>query len=135
MRRMTEAHLAVLRRHMVEVIAIQAELADEQTLRLVSWAIPAFIRPSNEGGPLRMMTENTFMPPFYEDAERARPYFRKMRELRDELNATGCYRAPLTELSMGMSHDFDIAISAGAPVVRVGTAIFGARRRGGPTAA
>jgi peptide/nickel transport system substrate-binding protein len=46
---------------------LQAELAEDQTLRLVSWALPAYIRPSNEGGPLRMMTENTFMPPFYED--------------------------------------------------------------------
>jgi ABC-type transport system substrate-binding protein len=41
--------------------------AENQELRLVSWGLPAYIRPSNEGGPLRMMTENTFMPPFYED--------------------------------------------------------------------
>jgi ABC-type transport system substrate-binding protein len=47
--------------------AAQGELAEDQTLRLVSWAIPPYIRPQNEGGPLRMMTENTFMPPFYED--------------------------------------------------------------------
>src|SRR5829696_1724202 len=49
------------------VAAAQGELAEDQTLRLVSWAIPPYIRPQNEGGPLRMMTENTFMPPFYED--------------------------------------------------------------------
>lgn len=48
-------------------IAMSAELSDDQTLRLVSWALPATIRPSNEGGPLSMMTENTFLPPFYED--------------------------------------------------------------------
>jgi peptide/nickel transport system substrate-binding protein len=47
--------------------SVQAELAENQELRLVSWGLPAYIRPSNEGGPLRMMTENTFMPPFYED--------------------------------------------------------------------
>jgi ABC-type oligopeptide transport system substrate-binding subunit len=47
--------------------AQDTELAEDQTLRLISWGLPAYIRPQNEGGPLRMMTENTFMPPFYED--------------------------------------------------------------------
>ncbi len=65
------------------------------------------------------------IPPFAEDPERARPFFRKLRELRDLLKArTG--RA-LPELSMGMSHDFEIAIEEGATQVRLGTAIFGAR--------
>ena len=49
--------------------AIQSELAEDQTLRLSSWALPSMIRPSNEGGPLRMMTLNTFMSPFYEDED------------------------------------------------------------------
>jgi ABC-type oligopeptide transport system substrate-binding subunit len=49
------------------VSALQAELAEDQTLRLASWALPTYIRPSNEGGPLSMMTLNTFMSPFYED--------------------------------------------------------------------
>ncbi|HLL75052.1 MAG TPA: YggS family pyridoxal phosphate-dependent enzyme [Pyrinomonadaceae bacterium] len=67
------------------------------------------------------------MPPFYEDAERARPYFRRLRELRDGLREAGAFRAGAGELSMGMSHDFEVAIEEGATMVRVGTAIFGER--------
>jgi pyridoxal phosphate enzyme (YggS family) len=59
--------------------------------------------------------------PFAEEAEKARPYFRKLRELRDRL--------ALTHLSMGMTHDFEVAVEEGATIVRLGTAIFGARRK------
>jgi PLP dependent protein len=62
------------------------------------------------------------LPPFFEEAERARPFFKRLRELRDEL-------APGGKLSMGMSHDFEIAVEEGATHARVGTAIFGARAR------
>lgn len=62
------------------------------------------------------------IPPFFDDAERVRPFFKRLRELRDEI-------LPKGELSMGMSHDFEAAIEEGATLVRVGTAIFG--RRGG----
>jgi hypothetical protein len=61
------------------------------------------------------------IPPFFETIEMARPFFRRLRELRDELLPNG-------ELSMGMSHDFEIAIEEGATIVRVGTAIFGERK-------
>ena len=65
------------------------------------------------------------IPPWAEDPEASRPWFRQMRELRDRLeNEVG---HPLPELSMGMSHDFEIAIAEGATMVRVGTAIFGPR--------
>ena len=65
------------------------------------------------------------IPPFDEDADKSRPDFVRLRELRDELEkARG---APLPRLSMGMSHDFDIAIEEGATIVRVGSAIFGER--------
>ena len=67
------------------------------------------------------------MPPWNADAEAARPYFRRLRELRDALLAEGIARAALGELSMGMSHDFEVAIAEGATMVRVGTAIFGRR--------
>jgi PLP dependent protein len=59
------------------------------------------------------------VPPFLADPEEVRPYFRQLRELRDE--------AGLRELSMGMSHDFEVAIEEGATFVRIGTALFGAR--------
>jgi pyridoxal phosphate enzyme (YggS family) len=65
------------------------------------------------------------IPPFLEKAEQVRPYFRRLRELRDEL--TGKLGIALPVLSMGMSHDFEVAIEEGATEVRVGTALFGTR--------
>ena len=65
------------------------------------------------------------IPPYLEDAEQVRPYFRRLRELRDSLARTIGRELPV--LSMGMSHDFEVAIEEGATEVRVGTAIFGDR--------
>ena len=65
------------------------------------------------------------IPPFLENIEEVRPYFQKLRELRDDLRAKSGLLLPV--LSMGMSHDFEVAIEEGSAEVRVGTAIFGAR--------
>jgi hypothetical protein len=65
------------------------------------------------------------IPPFFEEAERTRPYFRRLRELRDDLSAR--LGRPLPLLSMGMSHDFEVAIEEGATEIRAGTALFGER--------
>jgi pyridoxal phosphate enzyme (YggS family) len=65
------------------------------------------------------------IPPFLEDAEKVRPYFRRLKELRDELTVKLGIDLPV--LSMGMSHDFEVAIEEGATEVRVGTALFGTR--------
>jgi pyridoxal phosphate enzyme (YggS family) len=65
------------------------------------------------------------IPPYFDDAERARPYFRKLSELRDDVS--GKIGRELPVLSMGMSHDFEGAIEEGATEVRIGTAIFGER--------
>jgi hypothetical protein len=67
------------------------------------------------------------MPPWTEDPEAVRPYFRRLRELRDGHLARGVPPAMVGELSMGMSHDFEVAVEEGATMVRVGTAIFGER--------
>ena len=67
------------------------------------------------------------VPPFTPDAEGARPYFRRLRELRDEIAARKLPRVECEVLSMGMSHDFEIAIEEGSTCVRIGTAIFGER--------
>ncbi len=67
------------------------------------------------------------IPPPTPTAEDARPYFRQLRELAQALTAQGCRNINMQELSMGMSHDFPVAIEEGATYVRVGTAIFGAR--------
>jgi len=67
------------------------------------------------------------LPPYFEDPEQTRPFFRRLRELRDELRSQGAFGDGGGELSMGMTHDYEIAIEEGATMVRVGTAIFGER--------
>jgi pyridoxal phosphate enzyme (YggS family) len=67
------------------------------------------------------------MPPWNEDQEQTRPWFVRLRELRDRWLAEGVPAVALAQLSMGMSHDFEAAIEEGATMVRVGTAIFGKR--------
>jgi len=69
------------------------------------------------------------VPPFAENPEDARPYFRGLRELRDSIAARKLPAVNMDELSMGMSHDFEVAIEEGSTCVRVGTAIFGERIR------
>ena len=70
------------------------------------------------------------MPPFFDDPERARPYFRALRQLRDQLAQThsSLPNVALGELSMGMTGDFEAAIQEGATLVRIGTALFGRRQ-------
>jgi PLP dependent protein len=70
------------------------------------------------------------VPPFTDDPEGARPYFRKLRELRDTIASRKLAAVAMDQLSMGMSHDFEIAIEEGSTCVRIGTAIFGERARG-----
>jgi len=65
------------------------------------------------------------LPPYFEDPEQARPYFRRLRSLHDRAQAAGLLEG--RELSMGMSHDYEAAVEEGATMVRVGTAIFGER--------
>lgn len=67
------------------------------------------------------------MPPWSEDPEESRPYFRRLRTLRDRLQQNGF--AALQEISMGMTRDFHIAIEEGATIIRVGTALFGPRSK------
>lgn len=67
------------------------------------------------------------LPPFFEDAELTRPFFAKLRDLRDEYQDRGMFGGAQGELSMGMTNDFEVAIEEGATMVRIGTAIFGAR--------
>lgn len=65
------------------------------------------------------------IPPYFEDKEKVRPYFVKLRKIKEDLEKL--YNINLPHLSMGMSHDFDVAIEEGATIVRIGTAIFGER--------
>jgi pyridoxal phosphate enzyme (YggS family) len=69
------------------------------------------------------------VPPFTDDPQEARPYFRRLRELRDQITARRLSGVDVGILSIGMSHDFEVAIEEGSNCVRVGTAIFGERSR------
>ena len=68
------------------------------------------------------------MPPFFDAPEQARPYFRQLARLRDRMVEAGIPGVNMAELSMGMTGDFEVAIAEGATLVRIGTAIFGARQ-------
>jgi len=68
------------------------------------------------------------VPPFREDPEEVRPYFRTLRELQLELRELKMPNVELKELSMGMTHDYPVAIEEGATIVRIGTALFGPRQ-------
>jgi PLP dependent protein len=69
------------------------------------------------------------VPPYYEDMEGARPHFRRVREIREKIAARHLPGVSMDVLSMGMSHDFEVAIEEGSTCVRVGTAIFGSRQK------
>ena len=67
------------------------------------------------------------VPPFRENLEEVRPFFRELSELRERLNELRLPNVDLRELSMGMTHDYTVAIEEGATIVRIGTALFGPR--------
>jgi uncharacterized pyridoxal phosphate-containing UPF0001 family protein len=68
------------------------------------------------------------MPPFFDAPEKVRPYFKALRELANRIGALNIDGIAMTELSMGMTGDFEVAVEEGATIVRVGTAIFGERQ-------
>ena len=105
-------------------VLVQVNVSGERSKSgLAPEAVPAVLAAGNR---LRNVQIRGLMtiPPLAEDPETARPFFRRLRELRDEWAATGL---DLAELSMGMTHDLAAAIAEGATFVRVGTGIFGAR--------
>ena len=109
-------------------VLVQVDLAGEPTKSGVDRAgLETLVDGFAELAGLRLDGLIT-LPPFADDPERARPYFRELGELRDRLEARrpGCLGR--RHLSMGMSHDFEAAIAEGATLVRIGAAIFGARR-------
>ncbi len=106
---------------------IQVDLAGESTkFGALEADVPGIARAALECRAARLKGL-MLLPPWFDDPEQARPYFRRLRELRERLVEDGIDRSHLRELSMGMSHDFEVAIQEGATLVRVGTAIFGKR--------
>lgn len=106
---------------------VQVDLAGETTKEGVAeGALAEVVEAFGECERVRLVGLMT-LPPFFDDAERARPYFRRLRELRDEWRGRGAFGAGSGELSMGMTNDFEVAVEEGATMVRVGTALFGER--------
>jgi len=106
-------------------VLIEVRVAPEETKSGVEISdLPALVEKL-AGLPQLGLAGLMCIPPFLEDAERVRPYFRRLRELRDDLAKKLGLALPV--LSMGMSHDFEVAIEEGATEVRIGTAIFGVR--------
>jgi|UniRef100_A0A7C3SKS8 pyridoxal phosphate enzyme (YggS family) len=111
----------------VQDILLQVNLAGEETKSGASpGEVAGLLEEISKLQHLRVLGLMT-MPPWFPDPEQVRPYFRALRELRDRLQDLRLVDNPLSELSMGMSHDFETAVEEGATLVRVGTAIFGKR--------
>ncbi len=109
-------------------VLIQVDLAGEATKYGVpeEEAYPC-VRAALEASSVRL-SGLMVMPPWNDDQEQTRPWFRRLRELRDRMVRDGIPSTALRHLSMGMSHDFEAAIEEGSTLVRVGTAIFGQRQ-------
>ncbi len=106
-------------------VLVQADLAGEATKSGVPEALLFSVLEALRGVAGLSVDGLMAIPPFLDDPEDVRPYFKRLRELRDQARARGLLARD--ELSMGMSHDFEAAIEEGATIVRVGTAIFGER--------
>ena len=108
-------------------VLIQIDLGGEKTKTGIDpRELPALLEALRSCSRLKLIGLMT-LPPYFENADCARPYFKTLRGLRDQLKSHGHFDDSSGELSMGMSHDFEIAIEEGATMVRVGTAIFGER--------
>lgn len=111
----------------VEVF-IEINIADEKsksgfTIEGLKKAIP-YISNLNKVTISGLMS----IPPYYEDTEKVRPYFSRLRELQNSINQMAIPNLKISHLSMGMSHDYEVAVEEGATIVRIGTALFGRRK-------
>src|SRR2546429_4130119 len=110
-------------------VLIQVDLGHEPTKTgAVEKDLPEIIEAVRESESLSLIGLMP-LPPFFNEAEKARPFFRRLRGMRDEIRQQGEVGNGRGELSMGMTHDYVIAIEEGATILRVGTAIFGDREQ------
>ena len=108
-------------------VLIQVDLAHESTKFGADEATVGDIAKAAMDAKAVELRGLMIVPPIADDPEESRPWFRRLRDLRDALVSGGTPAANLAQLSMGMSHDFEVAIGEGATIVRVGTSIFGRR--------
>ncbi|HID66177.1 MAG TPA: YggS family pyridoxal phosphate-dependent enzyme [Aquificaceae bacterium] len=121
-----EIQKRALKNNIIQEVLIEVNVGGEET--------KGGVRPEN----LKELFEYTLklpnvkviglmtIPPYFDNPEEVRPYFEKLRKLRDELQEE--YKVSLPHLSMGMSNDFEVAIEEGATIVRIGTLLFGERK-------
>lgn len=115
--------------HATPEILVQVDLAGETTkFGAAVLDVPGLVRAAVDAKAARL-AGLMLLPPWSEDPEQTRPWFVRLRTLRDELVHDGVPARALHHLSMGMSHDFEVAIEEGATMVRIGTAIFGERAK------
>ena len=108
-------------------VLVEVDLAGEATKSGISESeLPELVRILKHCVCLRF-DGLMILPPFSDDPEASRPYCQRLRAIRDDLKTEGAFGGGPGELSMGMSHDFEVAIEEGATIVRIGTAIFGNR--------
>jgi PLP dependent protein len=108
-------------------VLVQVDLGGEVTKSGIESAeLPSLLSALKQCERLRLIGLMT-LPPYFENPDCSRPFFKTLRELRDELQVQGHFGSAQGQLSMGMSHDFEVAIAEGATLVRVGRALFGGR--------
>jgi PLP dependent protein len=107
-------------------VLIEVKLSSEESKHGIAPGAVSEILHAASSLPALQLRGLMTVPPFFDDPEDARPYFKQLRELRDSLNAVHPH-TQLKELSMGMSHDFTVAVEEGSTCVRIGTALFGKR--------
>ncbi len=108
-------------------VMIQVNLSGEPQKSGISENEVEKLVESIRGLPLVNLIGFMTMPPFFDDPDRARPYFARLRELSERLTRSGILSPEMNELSMGMSGDFEVAVEEGATLVRIGTTLFGPR--------
>ncbi|SRR6266404_6934108 len=108
-------------------VLIQVDLGKEATKSGAAESEVPKIVAAVKQAPLLRLTGLMTLPPYFDDPQQSRPYFQRLRELRDELGAHGAFGDQSGDLSMGMTNDYQVAIEEGATIVRIGTAIFGMR--------
>ena len=114
-------------KHSLDIL-VQIDLGGETTKSGIAPAdLPALLSTLQQCPRLQLRGLMT-LPPFFKNPDCGRPFFKTLRELRDELQEQGHFGPAKGELSMGMSHDFEVAIAEGATIIRVGTALFGERK-------
>lgn len=126
---MRELDKEAAKRNITARTFVEVNLAGEESKTGIARDnVAGFLEEIAELGHVRVEGLMT-VPPFREDPEDVRPYFRELREMRDSLSSLNLPNIKLKELSMGMSHDFTVAIEEGATIVRVGTTLFGPREK------